>query len=222
MRRFAVSAFLAVPLSLLAASPTFAFGDCGWRADCFDGGVRQPDVYATHSRPVFLRPGWREVVPLPPIVVSRAIPVEVRPGRWRTVFTPPLFGTDLQRVRVAPGIYENIERPILVRPGTVGRVYEPPVLAFINRSHVVQPGGVQVIDHPPIVAFGSHASDGHYTPNPASNRPLEDGMCVILDVWGGDDPVVERRLRAGIALFDITIIPCCHSRRQQCRHAHPY
>jgi len=40
-------------------------------------------------------------------------------------------------------------------------------------------------DHPPIVAFGSHASDGHYTPNPASNRTLEDGMCVILDVWAG-------------------------------------
>lgn len=40
-------------------------------------------------------------------------------------------------------------------------------------------------DHPPIVAFGSHASDGHYSPNPQSNRTLEDGMCVILDVWGG-------------------------------------
>jgi Xaa-Pro aminopeptidase len=40
-------------------------------------------------------------------------------------------------------------------------------------------------DHPPIVAFGSHASDGHYSPNPQSNRTLEEGMCVILDVWGG-------------------------------------
>ncbi len=39
-------------------------------------------------------------------------------------------------------------------------------------------------DHPPIVAFGGHASDGHYSPNPASNRALADGMCVILDVWG--------------------------------------
>ena len=48
-------------------------------------------------------------------------------------------------------------------------------------------------DHPPIVAFGSHASDGHYTPNPASNRTLEDGMCVILDVWAGipDRPMAD-------------------------------
>jgi Xaa-Pro aminopeptidase len=41
-------------------------------------------------------------------------------------------------------------------------------------------------DHPPIVAFGSHASDGHYTPNLTSSRALENGMCVILDVWGGE------------------------------------
>ncbi len=48
-------------------------------------------------------------------------------------------------------------------------------------------------DHPPIVAFGSHASDGHYSPNPASNRTLEDGMCVILDVWAGipDRPMAD-------------------------------
>jgi len=42
-----------------------------------------------------------------------------------------------------------------------------------------------MFDHPPIVAFGSHASDGHYSPNPHTNRTLEQGMCVILDVWGG-------------------------------------
>jgi Xaa-Pro aminopeptidase len=50
-----------------------------------------------------------------------------------------------------------------------------------------------VFDHPPIVAFGSHASDGHYTPNPASNRTLEEGTCVILDVWAGipDRPMAD-------------------------------
>ena len=48
-------------------------------------------------------------------------------------------------------------------------------------------------DHPPIVAFGSHASDGHYAPSPQSDRVLEPGMCVIVDVWAGlaDHPMAD-------------------------------
>ncbi len=48
-------------------------------------------------------------------------------------------------------------------------------------------------DHPAIVAFGSHASDGHYSPGPASNRRLELGMCVLLDIWAGvpDRPMAD-------------------------------
>jgi Xaa-Pro aminopeptidase len=48
-------------------------------------------------------------------------------------------------------------------------------------------------DHPAIVAFGSHASDGHYSVTRESNRVLEPGMCVILDIWAGlrDRPMAD-------------------------------
>ena len=48
-------------------------------------------------------------------------------------------------------------------------------------------------DHPPIVAFGSHASDGHYAPSAQSDRVLEPGMCVLVDVWAGlaDHPMAD-------------------------------
>lgn len=48
-------------------------------------------------------------------------------------------------------------------------------------------------DHPAIVAFGSHASDGHYSVTRESNRTLEPGMCVILDIWAGvrDRPMAD-------------------------------
>jgi Xaa-Pro aminopeptidase len=41
-------------------------------------------------------------------------------------------------------------------------------------------------DHPAIVAFGDHASDGHYTVSAETNRLLEPGLCVLLDIWGGE------------------------------------
>ncbi len=41
-------------------------------------------------------------------------------------------------------------------------------------------------DHPAIVAFGDHASDGHYTVSAQTNRRLEPGQCVLLDIWGGE------------------------------------
>lgn len=48
-------------------------------------------------------------------------------------------------------------------------------------------------DHPPIVAFGSHASDGHYAPGARSDRVLEPGLCVLVDVWAGlpDRPMAD-------------------------------
>lgn len=57
---------------------------------------------------------------------------------------------------------------------------------------VLQQHGLEY-DHPPIVAFGSHASDGHYAPDPASNRCLERGMCILLDLWAGlrDRPMAD-------------------------------
>ena len=48
-------------------------------------------------------------------------------------------------------------------------------------------------DHPPIVAFGSHSSDGHYAPSPQSDRMLEMGQPVLIDLWAGfkDRPMAD-------------------------------
>ncbi len=40
-----------------------------------------------------------------------------------------------------------------------------------------------ITDHAAIVAFGSHASDGHYSVRPETDRTLEMGMCVLIDLW---------------------------------------
>ncbi len=56
----------------------------------------------------------------------------------------------------------------------------------------LQAHGLQ-FDHQPIVAFGSHASDGHYAPNPQSQRALQMGECVLIDLWAGlpDRPMAD-------------------------------
>jgi len=48
-------------------------------------------------------------------------------------------------------------------------------------------------DHEPIVAFGDHASDGHYAPRAQTNRALETGQCVLIDLWAGlpDRPMAD-------------------------------
>jgi Xaa-Pro aminopeptidase len=48
-------------------------------------------------------------------------------------------------------------------------------------------------DHEPIVAFGSHAADGHYAPSPQTDRALEHGQCVLIDLWAGfpDRPMAD-------------------------------
>jgi Xaa-Pro aminopeptidase len=48
-------------------------------------------------------------------------------------------------------------------------------------------------DHKPIMAFGSHASDGHYAPNAQTDRELEMGQCVLIDLWAGikDHPMAD-------------------------------
>ncbi|NTU63643.1 MAG: aminopeptidase P family protein [Chloroflexi bacterium] len=48
-------------------------------------------------------------------------------------------------------------------------------------------------DHAPIVAFGEHASDGHYAPSPQTDRALEAGQCVLIDLWAGfrDRPMAD-------------------------------
>ena len=48
-------------------------------------------------------------------------------------------------------------------------------------------------DHAAIVAFGSHASDGHYAPSQQSDRILEMGQCVLIDLWAGlrDRPMAD-------------------------------
>jgi Xaa-Pro aminopeptidase len=48
-------------------------------------------------------------------------------------------------------------------------------------------------DHEPIVAFGEHASNGHYAPSAQTDRALEPGQCVLIDLWAGfkDRPMAD-------------------------------
>jgi Xaa-Pro aminopeptidase len=38
-------------------------------------------------------------------------------------------------------------------------------------------------DHPPIVGFGPHAGDPHYTPRPQTERTLQPGDAILLDIF---------------------------------------
>ena len=146
MRKLAISALLAAPLILFGAGPSLAWSDCSWRS-CY------APVYVAPPGPVVLRAGWREVVPVPPVVVRRVVPVEPNPGRWRTAVSPPLYGVKLRRVSLAPGLYEKVETPILVRPGRVAHFYEPAVYGYINRTVAVRPASAYVIYHPPVIRY---------------------------------------------------------------------
>jgi Xaa-Pro aminopeptidase len=70
------------------------------------------------------------------------------------------------------------------------RVTELEVQALIVQQ--IQASGLE-FDHPPIVAFGSHASDGHYAPGSQTDRALETGQCVLIDLWAGftDRPMAD-------------------------------
>jgi Xaa-Pro aminopeptidase len=48
-------------------------------------------------------------------------------------------------------------------------------------------------DHAPNVSFGGHAGDPHYEITPESNRTLEVGQCVLIDLWAGipDRPMAD-------------------------------
>jgi metallo-beta-lactamase family protein len=42
-----------------------------------------------------------------------------------------------------------------------------------------------IFDHGAIVGFAGHAGDPHFAPNETTNRTLEVGMCVLIDLWAG-------------------------------------
>jgi Xaa-Pro aminopeptidase len=70
------------------------------------------------------------------------------------------------------------------------RVTELEVQALIvQKLHAI---GLE-FDHEPIVAFGDHASDGHYAPSAQTDRALEVGQCVLIDLWAGftDRPMAD-------------------------------
>jgi Xaa-Pro aminopeptidase len=50
-----------------------------------------------------------------------------------------------------------------------------------------------VADHAPNVSFGGHAGDPHYEITAQSNRTLEFGQCVLIDLWAGipDRPMAD-------------------------------
>ncbi|MGE0025211.1 MAG: hypothetical protein AB7S70_16445 [Hyphomicrobium sp.] len=164
-----VAAF-ALALSLAsAASPASA---CRY-GECYDK-VRFPDVYSAVDRPVIVRPGYREVVEKPPVVVVRTERVMVQPGRVEHVMTPPVTRTVFQEVVVRRGGYrwkstygpwgerrckvpvaaevKVIPREVVVAPPRRVRLVTPPVFALQNRAVAVRPARRIVYDYPPVVA----------------------------------------------------------------------
>lgn len=111
MRHIVLAASLAGSFCFLTATPTLAFGGgcSGQAVACYDK-VRVPDVYATETRSVLLRPAYRTIVPTPPLIRNYAVPVVMRPGRWHTVVAPPVYGMQRERVVVAPAqrVYEEV------------------------------------------------------------------------------------------------------------------
>lgn len=154
---------------LVAASPAFACRG----VECYDE-VRLPDVYRTVDRPVIVRPGYREVVDRPPVVVVRPERVMVAPGRVSYEMTPPVTRTVFQEIVVRPAGYrwastwgpygerrckvpvpaevKVVPREVLVHPGRRVRVVQPPIYAVRERAIAVRPAGRYVVDYPPVVA----------------------------------------------------------------------
>ena len=87
---------------------------CGRAVECYDR-VRVPDTYATVERPVIVRPGFREVVQMPPVVSVRHERVVVAPARVHTVREPALYATAIQRVEVAPAQVHYAVAPPVIR-----------------------------------------------------------------------------------------------------------
>lgn len=155
--------------AIFLASPAFACRG----GDCYDR-VRLPDVYATVDRPVVVRPGYRDVYDIDPVVVVRPERVMVQPPRVVYRERPPVVRTVLQEVVVRPGGYawhstwgpygerrckvpvppeiKVVPREVVVRPGRLEAVALPPVYAPYNRVVAVRPPRQLVVDHPPVVA----------------------------------------------------------------------
>lgn len=154
----------------VSASPALA---CRGGAVCYDR-VRMPDVYRSVERDVVVRPGFREVVETPPVVVVRPERVLVAPGRVDYALTPPVTRTVLREIVVRPAGYrweihdgpygerrcrvpvpaetKLVAHEVVVRPGRPVPLVTPPLYAVRQRALFVRPGGRYVIDHPPLFA----------------------------------------------------------------------
>jgi len=91
--------FLALAAAL-PASPSLA-GGCGGAVECYEK-VRQPDVYATVTRPVIVRPALSGIYHRPAVMGVRAAKVMLQPGHWQTVRTRAVYTDNVERVMVAP------------------------------------------------------------------------------------------------------------------------
>ncbi len=65
----AAAIILAAGVMLMATAASAGGYGCA-SAECYEK-VRRPDVYATVERPVVVRPGYAEVVHVPPAVLDR-------------------------------------------------------------------------------------------------------------------------------------------------------
>lgn len=111
---------------VMATTSAHAFdrGCRGAAVECYEK-VRRPDVYATVTRQVVVRPAIQQIVHTPPVVVMRPTRVEVAPARVHTEHVPAVVGTVVQKQ--------------LVKPATVSHVATPPTFRTVHETVVVAP-----------------------------------------------------------------------------------
>lgn len=136
------------------------FGCHGRAVECYDK-VKLPDVYATQSRSVVVRPGYSQVVTTPPVVVNRAERVLVSPGRWRERHIPAVYGTRSERVLVAPAsrtysdvpaVVRRVEKTVVVKSGGVRWEHRRGPFGREKLCKVQTPAVVKTVAHDVVVA----------------------------------------------------------------------
>lgn len=103
-----------VTLPEMARAFDHGCGRGGRAVACYDK-VRLPDVYATETRPVLLRPAFSQVLRTRPVVGVRSERIELAPARWDRLRRPAIYGEQVERVLVAPARRRYVAQPAVTR-----------------------------------------------------------------------------------------------------------
>lgn len=103
-----------------------------------------------------------------------------------TEFASRWSRAELEDHREVAETIADIARTVLAE--TVGQVGVATELQVLHRVLEAMDRERLVRDEDPIVAFGAHSADPHYEPKEGTNRVLEAGETVLLDLWARKHP----------------------------------